>query len=246
MIRSFFHTAAPLAHGYRTHRLFPLLFEADTGISATTGTAAATNPVTDPTQAFQNALARNQGDAMALATRLFDENYQLRSRNREIQGLLPAQGAVVLPADQAATWQAYQQLGAADVVAGQLQAAQAAATELASLKRSSHLQDVAQIAGYKPGVLATLAGDKELLIRGEGSARTVAIKDGDREVALADYAKTQWADFLPALQATPTPASGTAFVSQHTAPAAATGAPDYLARFQAARDAAPSPFTPKQ
>lgn len=220
----------------------PLLFEPDTGITPPAGGIS-----TDPAQAFQNALQRNQGDAMALATRLFDENYQLRSTNRDMRTQLPAQGAVVLPPDQASAFAAYQQLGAVDAISAQLQTAQAAAAELATLKRAAHLANVAQIAGYKPSVLGTLAADRELLVREVGDKKMVVVKDGDRETPIADYASAHWADFLPALHASTTAApqaTGVPFVAQHGGTAQPNAAPDYLARFQAARDAAPSPFQP--
>jgi hypothetical protein len=46
-------------------------------------------PISDPTTAFQNLLKKKDGDALSLASQLFDENFQLREQKREMKGKLP-------------------------------------------------------------------------------------------------------------------------------------------------------------
>lgn len=162
-----------------------------------------------PSAGFQNLLQRNNNDALAMANRLYDENYQLRQRNRELSGQLPAQGAVVLSVEQAQAWTSYQQLGTAQELHQRLTEAQTATTELTTLRRSAQLRQVAEIAGYKPSVLGQLAGDrqfevKEVEVEVDGTKttqRAAYVKDGEQLRPIAEYAQAQWADFLPALVA---------------------------------------------
>lgn len=141
------------------------------------------------------------------------ENFDLRAKNRRLtadadglRGQVPAEGAVVLTGDQAAAWAAYQALGAPTEVQQRLTAAETSATELATLKRTQQLADVAGLVGFKPAVLQRLGGDLEYETREvqvEGQARRVPhVKKADGTlVPLAEYASSEWADFLPSLQA---------------------------------------------
>jgi hypothetical protein len=203
----------------------------------------------DPAQGYQRLLERHNNDALGMARTLYDENFQYRQRIRDLEGRLPAQGAVVLPAEDAARWQAYQQLGAVDALTQQLQAAQTAQSELTGLRRDAQLRQVAEVAGYKPAVLGRLAGELAMEVREAEGKKSVVVKDGDKETPLAEYAQTHWADFLPALQAgqqQPPQSSGTGFVRQDAGGKSPSSAPDYLKEFQAARDAAVNPLNPKQ
>lgn len=58
-------------------------------------------PINDPATGFQNLLAKKNNDAMALASQLFDENFQLRTKNRELTDKLPKDGSLVLSPDEA-------------------------------------------------------------------------------------------------------------------------------------------------
>ena len=231
------------------------LYEPDRG-SAPPAPAPAPAPTpvgapADDRQNLQGLLQRHQGDAMAVIATLLSENHQLRDERRTLRGQVPAQGAVVLSGEAATQWQAYQQLGAPDALTQQLQAAETARQQLAGLQRSQLIRDVADAAGYKPAVLARLAGDtlafavRETTVDGK-VAKTVVVTDGDTEQPLADYAKTQWADFLPSLTAAAPPPAGTGFVPQ--APAGAQGAPDAVAaaigRYQQQRDQVANPLAP--
>jgi hypothetical protein len=173
----------------------------------------------DDRQQLQGLLQRHNNDAMAVIATLLSENHGLRDERRTLRGQLPAQGAVVLSGEDVTRWQAYQQLGAVDALAQQLQAAQTTQTELAGLKRGAQLRQIAEVAGYKESVLGKLPGVDKLAFevreaqKDGKSEQTVVVKDGAAETPIAQYAETHWSDFLPALQAQ-TQASGTTFVRQ--------------------------------
>lgn len=61
-------------------------------------------------QALQNLIGRT-GGVDRTAELLFHENHGYRERIRALEGQVPAQGSVVLNAEQAQQWQAFQQLG---------------------------------------------------------------------------------------------------------------------------------------
>jgi hypothetical protein len=193
---------------------------------------------------------------MAVVATLLTENHSLRDERRTLRGQLPAQGTVVLTAEQATAWQAYQQLGAIDALTAQIQGAQTTQTELASLKRERMVATAAEAAGYKASVLGQLPGADKLTfevreVDQDGKkVKSVVVKDADKETPLADHAKTHWADFLPALQAQGGQGGapqGTTFVRQDAGgnPPPAGALDTYAQRFQAQRDAAPNPLAPK-
>jgi hypothetical protein len=230
-------------------------YEGDGGGGGTGGGGTGTGTGDAPN--IQGLLDRHQGNAMGVIATLLSENHGYRERNRQLQGQLPAQGAVVLTSEQATQWTAYQALGAPDALTTQLQGATTAQAELARLQRERMVASAAEAAGYKASVLSQLPGADKLTFEVREAevdgkkVKNVIVKDGDKETPLADHAKNQWADFLPALQAqqtqTQTPPAGTTFPRQDAGgnpPANTVDA--YAQRYQAQRDAAPSPFAPKQ
>jgi hypothetical protein len=220
------------------------------------GTGGNPNPNPDERPNIQGLLQRHNNDAMGVIATLLTENYGHRDRIRQLQAQLPAQGAVVLTPEQAATWTAYQALGAPDALTTQLQGATTAQAELAKLQRERMVASAAEAAGYKASVLSQLPGADKLTfevreVEQDGKkVKSVVVKDGDKETPLADHAKTQWADFLPALQAqqtqTQTPPAGTTFPRQDAGGGQPANTVDaYAQRMQQQRDAIPSPFAPK-
>ena len=181
--------------------------------------------------AFQQALDAHKGDVQKFATRLFEDNYQLRTNNRELRGKTAPEGSVILQGDELALWNAYKGLGkptelvlasALDPFKTDLGKAQGELTtakaELAQYKRNALLRDVADAAGVVYGVLATLdkpelsyeiADDKDK----DGKAiKVVKVKEGDQVVDLDAYAAQKWSVFLPALR--PAQEAGTPFIVQ--------------------------------
>jgi hypothetical protein len=183
----------------------------------------------NPQQGFER-LVQRQGGADAAAFLLYQENHSYREKLRQaeqqlrdLQGKLPGEGAVVLDADKAKAWEAYQALGAPDEV-------KKVRDEYAGLKREAHFRTVAEVHGFNPVVLAGLPGAADLTIElGEetlnGKTAKVAyvVQQDGKKIALPDYAKQTWEPFLPALQQgnQPTQTKGTPFVRQQTGSGAA-------------------------
>jgi hypothetical protein len=246
---------------YRTPSLRPFIgrdqlffFEAEGGAQGGAGGSGQGGQGGDANsdrQNLQGLLQRHQGDAMAVIATLLSENHSLRDERRTLRGQLPSQNAVVLSAEQAQQWQAYQQLGAIDAIQTRLQERETFHGELTGLRRGTLIRDAAEAAGYKASVLDKLPGAADLTFEvreteKDGRREKAAfVKDKDgKETPIADYAKSNWADFLPALQTSQQPA-GTTFVQQHaggTPPASTLDA--HMKRFQEQRDAAPNPLAP--
>lgn len=224
-----------------------------------------------PSRSFQRLLERNNNDATQLATRLFDDNYQARQRirqleaqYRELQGKLPGEGSIVLHGEEAQAWQTYRGLGTPDEVKQGLDQRAEYAQRLTGMERQTLLQQVAEQAGYKPGVLAQLdrmakAQGKDLVfevreVASEGrQVATPFVKDGEAERPLTEYAAQEWADFLPALThlpGPPPPPPGVRYPPQH--PGGTGGPPtprsvtdSFLEEQQAKAKAVKNPLLPE-
>lgn len=184
----------------------------------------------NPRQGFEG-LVQRQGGVDAAAFLLYQENHgyreklrQAEQQLRDLQGKLPGEGTVILDADKAKAWEAYQALGAPDEV-------KKVRDEYTALRREAHFRTVAEAHGFNPVVLAGLPGAADLTIEiGEETANGktakvayVVQKDG-KKIALPDYAQQTWQPFLPALQqqtGQQTPAKGTPFIRQQTGGGAA-------------------------
>jgi hypothetical protein len=154
-------------------------------------------------------LLEKQAELLSDNAKLREQRRLLKQEKAALESKQVPEGAKTLTAQEAALWDAYQALGAPDVVKTSLEASQGAVGELASLKREKVIRSAAEAAGFKPAVLTQLAGDLDIQTKEkDGKAVPVVVTDG-KETPLADYAKTHWADFLPALT-----------------PSAALGAPD--------------------
>lgn len=226
-------------------------FEPETGINPPGGIT----PPVDDRQNLQGLLARHNNDAMAVVATLLTENHSLRDERRSLRGQLPAQGAVVLTPEQATAWSAYSALGAVDALQTALTERTTLQTQLSGMQRDQQIGDVAQVAGYKASVLKQLPGADKLTFEVRESTvdgkpiKAVFVKDGTTETPLDAYAKTHWADFLPALQATPAtppPPTGQPWPRQDAGnnPAPGSALDTYAKRLQEQRDGAPNPLAP--
>jgi len=127
------------------------------------------------------------------------DNASYRQQLKDVKSKLPAEGSVVLTGEQAATWQAYQELGKPD----ELKQLQGSYTKL---QRDAIFQEAAAAHGYKAAVLGQLPGigDYTIEVREQdkdGKKVKVAIaKNGEgQERPLPDLLQEKWADFAPAL-----------------------------------------------
>lgn len=242
MTKIFFSSRTPFSSGVIAgRRLF--FFDPDRGgTSGGGGTGAQGAQGDQERQNLQGLLQRHNGDALQVVATLLAENHTLRDERRQLRSQIPTQGAVVLTAEQAATWQSYQQLGAPDALRTQLSERETAQKDLAELRRREHVRDVASVVGYKPSVLLDRAQGLELEVaevEQDGKKEKQAFvkgKDGQR-TRLEEYAQSNWSDYLPALQVEQQQSKqaqqpGTSYVRQSAggAPAKTDAATSYLSR----------------
>jgi ABC-type amino acid transport substrate-binding protein len=157
------------------------------------------------TQVDETALMRlleKQAELLTDNSQLREQRRTLRQEVTELKSKVAPEGARILTADEAKVYDAYAALGKPDDVKKALEANSTATAELTTLKHEKHIALVAEASGFRPAVLAKLAGDLDIQVRPvkDGKPLVVVVADG-AETALADYAQTNWADFLPALQA---------------------------------------------
>lgn len=184
------------------------------------------------------ALTAKHGNAERALAKLWDENHEYRTKNRELREKLtaaeaakPGDGAVVLTGADAKEYEALKALGSAKDVTTKLAAADAASTKLATLEREKVEGEGAALAGYKASVLSRLAKSEGFAVEvrdepadGKPARVPYARPVGDDKapwVKLTDYAAQHLGDFLPALTAS---ASGTGTTTQGST---ATGGPKY-------------------
>ncbi len=161
-------------------------------------------------------IARHGGPDGAVRT-LMSETYNLRDKNRELIAKIPPDGAVVLQGEDAKHWGSYQSLGKVADLRTALAERDTFRTEAGTLRKAETGRTVAEVMGWKPGVLATLAKDLDLEVRDEvdkdGKAvlkdgkpvRVAVVKgEGDKATLLKDYAAAHWGDFLSSLATTTT------------------------------------------
>lgn len=195
----------------------------------------------------QALIDKRGGDSSAVAVMLYQENFQLRDKNRQLASQVPAEGATVLTGDDAAAWAEYQKLGKpADLQTAIAQRDQAQG-DLAKLQRSAMIRTAAEAAGYKPTVLESLdaqtggAATYEVReVEQDGKRAKVAfVKVGESEAQPLDqYAQAQWADFLPALVTQPQTAqtTGTPYPAQQSG--GRTAEVDFVAKWQSEQEEA--------
>ena len=184
---------------------YPILYhEADTETDPQGGASGKTRA--------SDVLEQYGRDALRLAEKLADvqsDNYRLREERRtlkqqlaETTGKVPSSDARVLSAADAAIFDAYTALGKPAEIKQAIDTKTTAEQELSTLKREKVIRTAAEAVGFKPSVLERLAGDLTIEVRPvkDGAPLVVVVADG-AETALADYAKDNWPDFLPSLEA---------------------------------------------
>ena len=172
-------------------------------------------PAPNPAEGFQRLLDKHDKDAMKLASQLFDENYQLREKNREIKAKLPKEGSVVLSAEDAAEYNEFKKLEkkAADI-AKDLSRVAELETQNRELSGMETLREIADLgldgSKLKLSVLKDQMGrfpEAAIIIKDEkdkdGNAVRVAYikptKDA-AEVVFTSFANEKLADYLPSLK----------------------------------------------
>jgi hypothetical protein len=168
-------------------------------------------------ESFNSKLAKYNNDAAQLAQQLFTENYTLRedkrklsSKLQEAEGKAPAEGSLVLSGDDAKAWNSITELNLSpDEIKAKLQSSSDTEKELAGLKRTELMRQIADAEGYKATVLSDILPDdapvefKDHEKDGQKKKRAfIKIKENgaDRELLLSEYLETNKADYLPALR----------------------------------------------
>jgi len=167
-------------------------------------------------EGLQKKLEKFNGDALALATDLWADNYKFREQAREAKAKLeetekklPAEGAVVLTKADAERWKAYQELGKPEEIKAAVAERDTLKTENATVKREQTLRDVADVQGWNYSVIKRLADGLEFEIvdgkdkdgKAVKSANVVIVTGDKRESKpAAEYAEKEWSEFLPSLQ----------------------------------------------
>jgi hypothetical protein len=185
-------------------------------------------------KAIEGLMSKHGQDAMTVMRSLQDENYKLREKNRTLKQQFddaekkaPAEGSVVLSKADAERWEKLKALGKPEEVEAAIKERDALKTEVAGAKRDQLLRDVSEVEGWNFSVVKKLAGDLSFEIldttNDKGETRKsamVLVKNGDstEKKSAANYAETEWKDFLPSLkvgeQQQQTQPHGTKFVKQ--------------------------------
>lgn len=186
--------------------------------------APSTDKGADLTKALEGLLAKH-GDPNAALRVLLSENYEAREKNRELKAKVPAADALVLDAEKAKLFASYQALGSPEDIKGGLTERDEYKTKVTAHERAAEIATVAKLAEFDPEVLTTLAGDLQFSVedakdKAGKPIKVPHVKDGDKTVPLADYAKSRWEKFLPSLKPTATkaPAGGSPPVNGYQSP----------------------------
>lgn len=164
----------------------------------------------DLVKAVEGLIAKH-GDSTAALRVLLAENHSYRDQLRETKAKLPADGSLVLAGDDARDWSTYRQLGKPSELRKAIEEGSTATAERDALRKAGTIREAAELHGYKPSVLLTLAEKLDVGFADVKGAdgkvtRKAVIKLADpegkapTELPLDDYATKHWADFLPALK----------------------------------------------
>lgn len=169
----------------------------------------------DPAAGFQRLLDQHKQDALSVASKLFDENYQYRNQIRDLKKKVPADDAIVLVADDKKAWEAFKAAGIkADELQSTIDKVAALEKENKELASMENLREIAEIGleGSKlklsvlkdqlakfPEAVLTFKTEKNA----DGKEAKVAYikKSADAaETKFEDFAKADLADYLPSLK----------------------------------------------
>lgn len=168
--------------------------------------------------------AKYNGAADVALSVLGQENFELRKEKRELKSKLPKEDSVILTADEAKIWKAYQDLGVSpkdlkpfielgktpDELKTAVEKVPELEKETKELKQSETYREVAAAYGYKPAVLKRLMADYPDAVfefktekDDKEQEHTVALirnAGDDKDQPFDKFAEEHFADFLPALK----------------------------------------------
>lgn len=162
------------------------------------------DPATEPTFTKAEWEQKRRGELADMEmSKLVEKVVALEGDNRTLRQRQTPEGSTVLDADQAAEWQAFQELGKASEIKESLEAGKSAITERDGLKRAAEFSAAAEVAKAKTSVLTERLELNSLTVKvqGEGEEKAVHVYDSESKDLgeLKAYAEKNWADYVPAL-----------------------------------------------
>lgn len=170
-------------------------------------------------------LIEKMGDSTKAVEKLYEENFQLRGDKRDLKKDLDAaqkenealkaqvadggvpkgkklvdEGAVVLSKEDAGAFEKYKEFGSTEEVETALKAKKDLEVKVAEQAKKAEISEIADHMGWNTSVLARLGSDLEYKVESGEKGKAVLVKgEGDKYVALKEYAEKNWQDFLPSL-----------------------------------------------
>ena len=164
-------------------------------------------PSVDPNEGFKALLSKTNNDALALAEKLYAENYKLRQKASALKSSVPDEGSLVLKGDDAKDWQKYREFGKPAEVKASLESGRLAQSKLEGIGRAETYRRAAKTLGVNEAVFALKAEHDGLAVEfvegkgkdGKAVIQAVVKGEGDSTTPLNEYVDTHWSDLKPAL-----------------------------------------------
>jgi hypothetical protein len=196
-------------------------------VVSTEGTPKVESPATPDLGKGADALVAKHGDPTSALRVLMAENYDYRDKLRDLKAKLPADGSVVLAGDDAKAYARYKALGDPKDLEKAVTERDHFREEADGFRREKLHGEAAKLHGFKSSVLSRLVttdGLELVILDGKDKvgkpAKSAHVKgEGDKTTPLADYAKANWGDFLPALQLAEQPSASPGGTPSYRTPA---------------------------
>lgn len=142
------------------------------------------------------------------ASDLVDELVKVKADNYELRRKSAPDGGLILDAEQAKRWQAWEGLGKPEDIAPKLEQAGKDRARIEQIEKRERITTVAAAAGWDADALSdldSLAGGLEWTVsevtgQDGNSVKSVSVKVDGKDVDAAEFAKQRWSKFLPILQ----------------------------------------------
>ena len=168
--------------------------------------------------------------ARKVMRKLAKENFKYRQKNRDLEGRVAPEGAVILSGDDATAFEAFKALGLKpEEVTSAVQERDTLKTANEALRRDGIVRSAAEALNFKASVLGDLVTSKGL----EVEIREVEVEENGSKVnkslphvkaagdekakweLLSSYAERDLKDYLPALKSNEDRAKGVQYPEQH-------------------------------
>lgn len=151
-------------------------------------------------------LERSKAEKKSAAD-LVDELVRVKEDNFKLRRKQAPEGGLVLDAEQAKRWAAWEQLGKPEDVSASLEQGKKDRALIAAQEKKQQLATVAEAAGWDADAFAdldSLAGGlewsvKEVKGQDGNSVKSVTVKVDGKDVDATEFAEARWKKFLPVL-----------------------------------------------